>query len=391
MGFRFRRSVTLCPGVRMNFGLNGMSWSLGPRGASINVGPRGTYLNASLPGTGISYRERLGVPAASRRGPPAALSQGLSMALTADGDVVLRDGAGHVLAPGEARQTRQALAGAVAEFVEEACQAYNDERLAIREIHRLTPDLSAGLVFEERPFPELPPTPPEARSGGWLQRLLPGDRERAEREAAERLGAHRRSVEAWERRRRAYGEAEAARRHMFERERLISLEAMEHFLADHLAALSWPRETRVAFCLADRSTLLLDVDLPEIADLPGSLAQPGRMRVTLKPLSETQRRQDYARHIHGVALRMVGEAFVALPKVKDVVFSGYSQRPDPATGHLRDEYLLSVRVAREAWSRIDFSSLSSLDPSAALTAFSLRRDLSRSGVFRAVEPFGSNV
>ncbi len=36
-----------------------MSASIGPRGASFTIGPRGTYANISLPGTGISYRQRL--------------------------------------------------------------------------------------------------------------------------------------------------------------------------------------------------------------------------------------------------------------------------------------------------------------------------------------------
>lgn len=35
MGLRFRKSFKLAPGIRMNVGTGGTSWSLGPRGASI--------------------------------------------------------------------------------------------------------------------------------------------------------------------------------------------------------------------------------------------------------------------------------------------------------------------------------------------------------------------
>jgi hypothetical protein len=62
MGLRFRKSIKLLPGLRINFGLQGISATVGVRGASVNFGPRGTHLNLGLPGTGIGYRTRLDVP-----------------------------------------------------------------------------------------------------------------------------------------------------------------------------------------------------------------------------------------------------------------------------------------------------------------------------------------
>lgn len=60
MGFRFRRSVRILPGVRLNLGTGGVSTSIGPRGASVNVGKRGIRANVGLPGTGLSYSTQLG-------------------------------------------------------------------------------------------------------------------------------------------------------------------------------------------------------------------------------------------------------------------------------------------------------------------------------------------
>lgn len=62
MGLRFRRSVRLFPGVRLNFSRSGVSTSIGVRGATVTVGPRGAYANVGLPGTGLSYRSRLDTP-----------------------------------------------------------------------------------------------------------------------------------------------------------------------------------------------------------------------------------------------------------------------------------------------------------------------------------------
>jgi hypothetical protein len=58
--FRFRRSFSIIPGVRLNLGKRGVSMSVGPRGAKMTIGPTGTRVTAGLPGTGLSYTEKLG-------------------------------------------------------------------------------------------------------------------------------------------------------------------------------------------------------------------------------------------------------------------------------------------------------------------------------------------
>ncbi|PKK36534.1 hypothetical protein BWI96_11815 [Siphonobacter sp. SORGH_AS_0500] len=65
MAWRFRKSVKIIPGVRLNFSSKGVSTSIGIRGAGVNFSGRGVYGYASIPGTGISYRERLDKPGAS--------------------------------------------------------------------------------------------------------------------------------------------------------------------------------------------------------------------------------------------------------------------------------------------------------------------------------------
>lgn len=55
MGFRFRKSVRLLPGIRLNFSTRGISTSLGGRGATVNIGRKGARATLGLPGTGLSY------------------------------------------------------------------------------------------------------------------------------------------------------------------------------------------------------------------------------------------------------------------------------------------------------------------------------------------------
>lgn len=55
MGFRFRKSVKLMPGVRLNLGKRGASVSLGGKGLTYNINKKGTRTTVGVPGTGVSY------------------------------------------------------------------------------------------------------------------------------------------------------------------------------------------------------------------------------------------------------------------------------------------------------------------------------------------------
>lgn len=55
MGFRFRKSISLGKGLRLNLGKTGGSFSLGGKGATVNLGKRGVRTTLGIPGTGISY------------------------------------------------------------------------------------------------------------------------------------------------------------------------------------------------------------------------------------------------------------------------------------------------------------------------------------------------
>ena len=53
MSLRFRRSIRIAPGVRLNLGLHGAGVSIGPRGFHVGMNRRGMYTSAGIPGTGL--------------------------------------------------------------------------------------------------------------------------------------------------------------------------------------------------------------------------------------------------------------------------------------------------------------------------------------------------
>ena len=60
MPFRFRRSIRIAPGVRLNIGKRGLSTLVGGRDAHLSVGHGTTRATVSAPGTGVSYTTSIG-------------------------------------------------------------------------------------------------------------------------------------------------------------------------------------------------------------------------------------------------------------------------------------------------------------------------------------------
>ncbi len=57
MGFRFRKIISVIPGVKVNLSKSGASTSIGGHGATVNVGTSGKKtVTLGIPGTGMSYQ-----------------------------------------------------------------------------------------------------------------------------------------------------------------------------------------------------------------------------------------------------------------------------------------------------------------------------------------------
>jgi hypothetical protein len=60
MGFRFRKSIKIAPGIRLNISKRGQSLSIGGRGGTTNISKRGIRQAFGIPGTGLSYSRMVG-------------------------------------------------------------------------------------------------------------------------------------------------------------------------------------------------------------------------------------------------------------------------------------------------------------------------------------------
>lgn len=81
MGWRFRKSFSPLPGVRVTLSPRGLSTSVGFGPLRATIGPQGPAVTARIPGTGIAFRQALGKSHSSRN--PSATAAG-SVSLPAE-------------------------------------------------------------------------------------------------------------------------------------------------------------------------------------------------------------------------------------------------------------------------------------------------------------------
>ncbi|MEM7588058.1 MAG: DUF4236 domain-containing protein, partial [Acidobacteriota bacterium] len=387
MGFRFRRSVKLAPGVRLNFGMRSASISLGGRGGTLTFGTSGTTATASIPGSGLSYQHRFGSSGSkrkARRERPQPQQFAVAFALDEDGKVTASS-EGEPLSPRLARQAVEQNREAVKRWLKDRVDKINQASQALRGIYLSTPPPIYRSSFESKPFPEEAPVPPPPvsfsrerpqkaapRRAGFMEKALPWfeERKRAdllkaelayrrelaewktarlafERQKAASVRAYEQSRDAWSQRKAIFDAEQEARREAHEAAMLGDPELMAKSLSIALSELAWPLETNVNFDFLDAGRqVLLDVDLPEIEDVSRVVARVAAngKRILEKRKSQTALRREYAEHVHAIGFRLVGEVFRSLPCVVSVVASAYSQRVDKALGSINDDYLYSVEV-----------------------------------------------
>lgn len=394
MSLRFRKSFKLAPGLRLNMSKSGFGFSVGPRGASMSFGPRGNYQNINLPG-GFSYRSRIG-HTASQSNPTSVspdsqkVSIHVKIGLENDGTVTFMDQYGDSLSPSLQDVAKKQQGDTIKAWLKENCEEINEKIAQLDAIHASTSAPWQKPIYTPIPFTSEPPDLPRPKDLGILGHFLPWVKRRIETDNATTDAEYDERLTVWRNLKASHENSESERRTLLEERLYREPEVMQLVLQQRLAIVPWPRETDIAIEITEGGkSAIVDVDLPEIEDVPRKTVTYGGRgwKVSIKELSDFKVTQLYMRHVHGIAFRVIGETFAALPTVKHVVLSGYSQRSNKVTGKITDEYIYSVKVSREQWSKLNFENLSAVDVTESLSQFELRREMSKSGRFTAIEPF----
>lgn len=395
MALRFRKSITLAPGLRMNLSGSGMSWSLGPRGASVGIGRRGTYLNTGIPGTGLYARQRLdgSTPAPPSNSAPTGKTRvEITVSISEDGTLTFRDEGGELISEQLIEAAKKQQGDKIKALIQSKCDEINTQVEALGKIHEYTSP-PVPHRFEPEAFAEPQPAAPTAKSPGFFCKFFKSCAEKVEQQNAAARDRHEREVADWKRRKAEHEKSQSLEAEFFNNLNEGDGPSIERYFEAVLQDIAWPKETLVAFEIPAAGTLAIDVDLPEVEDMPNKTAvAPQRgFKLAVKEMGPTQIQKLYMRHVHAIGFRIAGEAFASSPAIEKVILSAYSQRPDKSTGQIGDQYLYSVTLSRNQWGTINFDNLADLDVVEALARFDLRRDMTKTGIFKPIEPFGTRT
>lgn len=459
MAIRFRKSVKIMPGVKVNFSSSGTSMTVGPKGFTTTYGKRGKYRNVGIPGTGISTRYKVGgkkrhtknarkgagrrtTSAGAQRQPqiPAAVREWMeytgernpqvAIDLALDGTITLYDANDQVITDPQLisiikrtpmyKDQLPALKEEHAEEVAARVEEMNAENDEFIKIYQYSPPVLRRDYYEEalarlkpehvdpNPFTVAPPTSEGVRA------LLMEDAKREVKGSIFRRGQLRQlyvddhfpdrfleETKRWEREKSRFEAAEGKRiavineRYQEEYEGIrLSLEKALEGATDYIeaAAEEWiagcdlPVEIFTQFeYRSEDNCLMVDLDLPEIEDLPTQVAtQLANGNLKIKDKTQKQLRYEYAECVFGLAVYVAANLMNASPNIKFVTVSGYTQRRNKA-GDVCDDYIYSIRFARGAFYDIDYESM---DPELfCLSFFENRCNITQTKMFKVIQPF----
>lgn len=131
--------------------------------------------------------------------------------------------------------------------------------------------------------------------------------------------------------------------------------------------------------------ILIDLDLPEIEDLPQEKAAAlasGAVRVKPKTLAE--KRETYQKCVFGIAILFADGAFLSSAGIRNALVSGYTQRRNVRTGEMEDQYVFSIAFNRAAFANVSFERT---DPAAFVQAFRNRMNPAATGELKTIQPY----
>ncbi len=165
-------------------------------------------------------------------------------------------------------------------------------------------------------------------------------------------------------------------------------------VADPPSAIAgWLRGITLPFAFAvdlsdfdtETGTIFIDLDLPEIEDLPDEIAKHGRGgSFTTAEVSAAQLREDYAICAFGLGVFFASHMFSLAAALENITLSAFTQRRN-TRGDLSDDYIYSVKFTREGLAA--YGPLDDDDPREVAMSFENRCRLSRQNRFSAIRPY----
>ena len=414
---RFRKSVSLMKGVKLNASKSGVSFTVGGKGISLNVGKKGVFLNTSIPGTGLYDRKRidtlitdkLGIGKKKKETAKENKVPDFTMALNEEGEVVIENESGRAITSETTlraiRQTEE-YKETYGELMDAYLKQINAATEAFTHIYKLAADVSAtgahkagaismpkGKVFEEpKPTRESILPALEAEAEKEAERFPFYSRKLKKRQYVQQQMEvfYARALDEWEARKAAFeGENDdlaLALPAAASADQAVTPDFIEQQINSWLSTLELPVDFSLQYDYDENSGVLwVDLDLPEIEDIPTEKAVEYKSgQVKAKEKSQKELRQDYVTCVFGLAVFFASYLFCLSPHIGQQVISGYTQRRDDRTGEMTDNYIYSIVFDRDAFEK---GRHKKSEPFAFCNGFRNRVNLLATSELKTIEPY----
>lgn len=419
MGWRFHRRVRICKGVNLNFSKSGIGVSVWTPFGRVSTGPNGSYLTTTVC-KGVSYRQKLDTQSKNSNYVP---NQTISESTYVSGSkyVIQIDEKGNESVyfedPSGNRFTsedslKQLLRSseykeALRIIRQKKCDIINEENETVVNIYRKTP----AIVSKEQVIQEMG----EEDFGQEFYDVNEYNEPSPKKDnfynkAVELAEQNVKTIAFWKKKKlkslyiqtkmeelynTAYSEWESRKKEFDDKELSYKQEVDAHYKEiydDHhnkkkslykkilsgdkdylleavpgiLGQIQLPVEFAIDFDI-DGTTVYLDIDLPEIEDMPSKKASVlANGSLSIKDKSQTDLFSDYATSVIGLAFYFSGVVFNISPEIKDVKVAGYTQRISKKTGNEEDQYVYYINFERGIFSKLKCKNI---DPIEAIENF----------------------
>lgn len=393
---RFRKSVKICKGVKVNFSKSGASLTVGGKGASVNIGKNGTYLNTGIPGTGLYDRTKISGGSSKPKKnakstiPLQGTNKPLSVQFTEEQNAL------------EYLDSQYLDDSSFTEVYKSACKVH-PARAYAKMVEGMKPREYAIQSFpvpapDENSVEKILREQYRATEGKGLNLLRSKSKEDAFVAANIKI-AHQEHMKAWNEAKEDFINIEKQKKIQFDRqfkqqfliqkEHLSKLynndsETVNDAIDAWLTDIEFPFEFNTDY-MVDGDRLLVDLDLPEIEDLPDRYYRKmADGSYKLKDKSKKTIKEDYYRCVVGLAICFVTNLFKCAIGINTIVLSAYTQRRN-SSGEINDEYILSFEFQREELSSMSVNK-SFEEAERALFSFNGKCKVLSDKSFKTIDP-----
>ncbi len=437
MGFRFRKSVKICKGVRVNFNKNSVGLSISGRGYGYTVNSKGRRTaHVGIPETGLSYSETFSKKRNNNYSNKKTTTQTtvrttINLKMDDNGKMTFYDSKGNEIVDAslinkikrtpQYKLEKERMQKEHDNETLKEIEQYNKQNEEMLNINRL----SANSIYSERDFEnELQKLEKKTYKKKVFDKEKPTEyiiknelMQEAKKEIksiafwklkskwnnyisdnlasklSERLNIWNKEKEDFdkneidiEKKKNIEYEEEYANNKLYLNNILNgNKECINNDIDIWLESLETPLEFNISYDYVEsEKTLWIDLDLPEIEDFPNQKAvQMANGNKKMKHKTKQELNSDYKKYVFGLAIFICSHLFNISPKIYNIVISGYTQRR-MSSGDIKDEYIYSIIFDRENIKNYNLIEEDSFEIS---MKFKNRCNITSTNILKEIKPF----